>query len=283
MPTEKQFTEELQARLAADPRRGTPEQVEQARRNAMQRNVDCRLDCPICHGKSWVRDGGGKLIRCPNVSGRARFPGDRYGLTDAERGLAWDKVYRMKEVETALAAVRQVMERGAGWVYLWGPPGLAKTLILKIAVARSLEECQEAAYTRMAQILDNMRMAYDASNPSSENQSRLDWWADLPLLAIDEFDRLRATEFAAERRFLLMDRRYESALRCGAAKSRPSSGYLQSYQAALNFGRRGAITLMAGNEDPALLDSYLYDRISDGRFHVVHLTGESLRPVMGWE
>lgn len=283
MPTAKQLAEELLARIAADPRRGTPEQIERARRNAMQRNIDCRLDCPICHGWSWIKVEGGKTIRCPNISGWTLFSGDRYGLTDAERGLSWDKVYRMKEVETALAAVRQVMERGAGWVYLWGPPGLAKTLILKIAVARSLEACQEAAYTRMAQILDDMRMAYDASSPSSESKGRLDWWAGLPLLAIDEFDRLRATEFAAERRFLLMDRRYESALRCGAEKSQLSTRYLQSYQAAMSFGRRGAITLMAGNEDPALLDSYLYDRISDGRFHVVHLTGESLRPVMGWE
>ena len=40
---------------------------------------------------------------------------------------------------------------------------------------------------------------------------------------------------------------------------------------------------MAANEDPALLDDYLYDRIRDGRFSIVHLTGNSLRPAMEWE
>lgn len=257
MPSIREITDQLKAKIAT--RRGTPEEVEQAWRIAMQRNLDCRLGCPICGGWGLVKDETGKLNPCPNRSARAMFRGERYGLSEAERSLTWKQVAPVNGVQVAMGAVRRALERGAGWVYLWGPPGLAKTLILKIAVAISLEEGRKSAYTRMAEILDNMRAAFDAPNPSGESQQRLDWWAGLPLLAIDEFDRVRATEYADERRFLLMDRRYEKAL------------------------RGGSVTLLAGNEDPALLDGYLYDRVRDGRFRVVAMTGSSLRPVMEWE
>ena len=38
---------------------------------------------------------------------------------------------------------------------------------------------------------------------------------------------------------------------------------------------------MASNSEPANLPEYLYDRIRDGRFRVVHVSGQSLRPGMG--
>ena len=323
MPPIQQITANLKAKIAT--RRGTPEQIERARRNAMQANYNCRPDCPICGGIGYVQDEFGKVNACPNVSSLMLFPGERYGLSLSERGLTWEQVSPVNGVETALAQVRQALERGAGFVYLWGPPGLAKTLLLKTAVALSLEAHQAAAYTRMVEILDDMRAAFDARDPSGESQRRLDWWAGLPVLAIDEFDRLRETEYAAERRFLLMDRRYESALRgghgmpCFGAAERGGynaaerggagepafgatgrGGYNAAgrggtgkpafgatgrggYNATGRGGTVGAVTLMAANEDPALLDGYLYDRIRDGRFCVVHLSGDSLRPAMEWE
>ncbi len=257
MPHIQQITQTLKAKIAAH--RGTPEQIEQARRKAMQNNTICQPGCPICGGIGYIKDERGRVSACPNVSSRVLYPGERYGLSQAERDLSWEQIGPANGVESAVAAVQQALERGSGWVYLWGPPGLAKTLVLKIAVAVSLEAHRAAAYTRMVEILDDMRAAFDANNPSFESQRRLDWWAELPVLAIDEFDRLRSTAYAAERRFLLMDRRYENAF------------------------RSTSITLMAANEDPALLDGYLYDRIRDGRFSVVHLTGSSLRPAMEWD
>ncbi len=158
----------------------------------------------------------------------------------------------------AARAVIDTLSRGSGWVYLWGPPGLGKTLVLKIAVAEMLRRHKAAAYTRMAELIDHLRSAFDARDPSEEAQRRLDWWAGLPLLAIDEFDRVRNTEYSNERRFLLLDRRYEQALN---GKS---------------------ITIMAANADPATLEPYLYDRIRDGRFTVVKLEGDSARPGSEW-
>jgi hypothetical protein len=254
-----QLSEALQELRAKLPRvDATPEQLEAARRAAMQRNCLCSIDCPVCGGLGYARNHAGKLEPCPNVDPFAMYPLSRFGLEEDGRALTWEKIISVDEAGRAVQAVQAAIERGAGWVYLWGPPGLAKTVILKIAVVTALRDKRMAAYIRMAEILDDMRAAFDAKDPGAETVRRLDWWAGLPLLAIDEFDRVRGTEYASERRFLLMDKRYEQALR---GKS---------------------ITLLASNADPASLESYLYDRIQDGRFAVVHLTGDSLRPAMGW-
>ena len=78
----------------------------------------------------------------------------------------------------------------------------------------------------MAEILDHLREAFQSNSKVSES-SRLAWWAQLPVLAIDEFDRVRDTGYGQERRFVLMDRRYEGAL------------------------RQENVTIMASNSDPS--------------------------------
>ena len=232
----------------------TPEQVDAARRKVMQADSICRMDCPICGGIGYVKTDLGKVEICPNSDPLKVYTGERYGIDTGERALTWSKIEAMNNTDAAADAVQRVIQRGYGWVYLWGPPGLGKTLILKIAVAEYLRSHRLGAYIRMAEILDDLRAAFDAQNPSEESQKRLDWWSNLPLLAIDEFDRVRATEYASERRFLLMDRRYEQAL------------------------REKSITIMTSNSDPAALESYLFDRIQDGRFEIVKVRGDSFRP-----
>jgi len=236
----------------------TQEQIDAARAKAYAANSICRVDCPVCHGIGYVRNDSGRLDTCPNVDPLRVYPISRYGLDETERGLDWSNVEKFNNTMAALAAVRKTIHRGYGWVYLYGPPGLGKTLVLKIAIAEYLRLKQPAAYCRMAEILDDLRSAFDAKNPSEESQRKLDWWAGLPLLAIDEFDRVRATEYADERRFLLMDRRYEMAL------------------------REKSITLLASNSDPSTLDGYLWDRVRDGRFEIVRVMGESVRPGTEW-
>ena len=225
----------------------------------------CKPDCSICAGIGYVRFDRpigdplyGKLELCPNVDRWSLPSAKLYGIDRAEaKSLTWGQVVDEGQALQAADAVREVMERGYGWVFLWGGYGLAKTLILKIAVAEVLRSGREGAYTRMAEIIDHLRAAFDANDPSEESNRRLDWWTSLPILAVDEFDRVRGTEYAEERRFLLMDRRYEAAC------------------------REKSITLMASNTEPLGLPGYLGDRVRDGRFRVVHLTGQSFRPGMG--
>lgn len=227
---------------------------------------NCKPDCPICHGLGWVKydlpvsdPAFGKMFPCVNAA-NGMF-GRLSGLKEGERELTWDAVKDMDSESNAVSAaasVRQVIEAGKGWVFLWGSPGLAKTLILQVAVASMIRSGREASYTRMVEVIDNMRRAFDAKNPGEEEERRIERWSNIPLLCIDEFDRVNETEYASNRRFLLMDKRYTEAI------------------------RGNSVTIMSSNADPRAFDPYLSSRIFDGRFKVIHLVGSDLRPDMRW-
>lgn len=197
---------------------------------------------------------------CPNVD-RWTLPYARnFGITKEESDkLTWKGIYAVNEAEKAVEAAVALLNRGHGWLYLWGHHGLGKTLLLKTAVAAWIRTFEgNGCYTRMSEIIDHLRAAYaNKDQPLSvASEERLEWWANVPLLAIDEVERLRMTDFAAEQQFVLFDRRYEAAL---AHKN---------------------MTIFAGNEAPSQLPEPLADRIYDGRFEVVRLSGVSLRAGM---
>jgi DNA replication protein DnaC len=223
----------------------------------------CRADCEICDGQGYLRKDVpiydpkfGKMYLCPN-SDRWRQPGNaRCGISIREsKQLTWCEVEETDSIRPAVEAVRAALAQGYGWVYLHGGFGTGKTQVMKIAVAEAMRAGQTAAYVRMAEILDHLREAFQSDSKVSE-RSRLAWWAQLPVLAIDEFDRVRDTGYGEERRFVLLDRRYEQAI------------------------RQEGVTLMASNLEPANLPDYLYDRIRIGRFQVVYVSGKSFRPGM---
>lgn len=227
----------------------------------------CKPDCEKCGGVGylrydvpWTHPLFGKLDLCPNVD-RWDLPyARRFGITkDEYKRMDWGSLIDVGDTKAAARAIQRVLHKKHGWVYIWGSNGLAKTLMLKIAVARWLREEHEGAYARMAEILDHLRAAYNDDGGAPASEERLDWWATVPLLCIDEFDRLRQTEFADERRFLLMDKRYESAL------------------------NRESVTILASEVAPSQLPGYLADRVYDGRFEVIGMTGDSLRPAMSWD
>jgi len=219
--------------------------------------------CPKCGGYGWIGydvdihdPRFGKTYMCDCIKPRYYARGS--GLTEKELTLDWGAIRDMNNATEAVRAVRETLDRGCGWVYLWGQYGAAKSLILQIAVAEAIRQVREAAYVRMVEIIDNLRASFEGKS-SGEEERRLERWASVPLLAIDEFDRLRDSEYASERRFLLMDRRYQDAI------------------------RGNTITLMASNSDPKTYDGYLSSRIFDGRFAVVKLEGIDARPYMGWK
>lgn len=220
----------------------------------------CNYDCPVCGGMGWCRVDRpvgdpmfGKLELCPNVN-RLKIFGKQIGLSAHEMKLSWDSLADINGVGEIISCLTQTIESGFGWVFLWGSYGLGKTTLLKTATSEAIKFGKQASYTRMVDIIDNLRNAYSTENASYEAENRLNYWVDVPILCIDEFDRVRLTEFASDRRFTLMDKRYEGAI------------------------RETKITIMASNTDPRILDGYLADRIFDGRFKVIHLVGNSVRP-----
>lgn len=220
----------------------------------------CAADCPVCGGIGWVRydlpvsdPRFGRMEVCPNRM--ADVLAKESGLSSGELDAKWDDVANLNNALEAVRVVRETIERGAGWVTLWGDWGLSKSLILQIAVAEALRSGKPAAYTRMVEILDDLRAAFDGSESSD---ARLERWTNVPVLAIDEIEKVKETEYANERRFLLLDRRYQDAI------------------------RGNSITILSSNRNPLVLPGEICSRIFDGRFAVVHLTGADVRPMMRW-
>lgn len=222
----------------------------------------CSPDCEICGGSGLVRYDVptddyrfGKLDACPNLPTKA-IEG-RYGLSIEEQDLLWSAIaHTDRSVTQAVNIVGQVLDRGYGWVYLWGGYGTAKTMILKTAIAEVLRHERHGVYVRMVDLLDDLRKAYDAEDSMTELVARVNYWTGIPYLAIDEIDRIKQTDWARERVFQIMDRRYS-----WAEVSRSA-------------------TLIASNASPNELDPYLESRVRDGRFAVVQMTGPDYRPAM---
>lgn len=245
---------------------------------ASSQTGDCSSDCPECGGVGYVRyevpvghPRFGKLERCS----RAQIPvikqslqageiDPRVGLTPDElRNLSWDLVKRgVNQADRACEVTRRAYMSGHGTVFIYGGYGQGKSLVLKIAVATALNEGKRAAYANLAGVLDDIRTAYDErENKMTELVRRMEWWASLDVLAIDELDKVGQTEWARERIFQLMDARYQRAV------------------------RQEALTVIAANyQSTDELSGYLKSRIEDNRFmangYVIHLKGTDGRKSM---
>ncbi len=226
----------------------------------------CAPNCEICHGSGWMRVDVsmdhplfGKVLPCDNAPITHPYF-DRFGLLPSEReNLNWQSLRNLDNVLEAAEKTREIVKSGWGMVYLWGDNGKAKSLLLKICVADWLRKKRGGAqFVMMADLLDDLRIALaDPDNGARQYRSRNEYWQGIPLLAIDEIDVMNHTEFATERRFIILDRRYERAM-----------------------NEHESLTLMASNEPPDQLPRSIYDRIRDGRNIIIRLTGESVRPAL---
>ncbi len=224
--------------------------------------------CNLCNDVGFIRGNFpvghpqfGKVKPCPQCNQRARTFPDRWGMLPNDYDLEWGDLLNFpgSNALQALATVREVIESGCGGVYLWGAYGVAKTAILKITSAEWIRTGKHGAYVMFSDLLDELRGAYDQANPQAAAMEQLREWQGSSMLAIDELDKARSTEFVNETRFRIFDRRYERATREGTG-----------------------VTLIASNAPPSSLPRALQSRFSDARFmQVVELTGRDVRPIMG--
>jgi len=225
----------------------------------------CKADCPICGGIGFIRYNVplgdpkfGKIFPCPSID-ITLLVGSQSGLDNSEFGLRWEHILEVKEVLPAKRAVQSLVEKGYGWLYLWGDYGTAKTQLLKVATVQTLLSRKQAVYARMTDILDYLRASFDEESPNQTALNRLEWYSELDGLMIDELDRLNETPWASEKRFSLIDKRYELAI------------------------RKKGFTIFASNKPPSAYEGYISDRLSDGRFQVIRIEGTSSRPAIEWD
>jgi len=160
-----------------------------------------------------------------------------------------------------------------GWFYVYGTNGNAKSVMLQ-ALYNALrdEYSMHGLLVSMPRLVNLVREAYterqdrESAEPGKftprGKEGRIDAIANLPVLAIDEFDfgdsKAVAISFALEVLQDILNRRYDKA--CDGTH----------------------ITLFASNSDPATFPALIVERITDGRFWVVRNTAPSKRPFMKW-
>jgi len=142
-----------------------------------------------------------------------------------------------------------------GFLTLWGGPGNAKTMALQ-AVVNDLLNCRRSAvYVTAFDLISFIRSAFDGQrNVMNDNAyERLLRFERVDVLAIDEFDKLRVTDWVMEQLTDLIDRRYRGGI----------------------SGLSG--TLIAMNSDPKEQNEWIASRLFDGRNRVIHNTDSDIR------
>jgi len=175
------------------------------------------------------------------------------GPEDVKRRL--DDIQPVLGNEDMLTAAKAILDTGYGWLYIWGGPGNAKSEVLKAIVNQSNEVSRVAVYTTLGTIIDYIRQGYVANDYLERLQKLL----ASPVLAVDEMDKIKNTEWVKEFRFKFLDARYSSAL------------------------NKQTMTIFAGQSHPKMIfDTPIYDRFRDGRFYIVENKAHSARPQMRW-
>ena len=221
--------------------------------------------CPACGNTGWIEcrddigyDGHATMKRCPDPTGvhkaveiarLARIS----GLLPEETAVRLDDVAMVGDTARMTKLARKFVAEPWGFLTLWGGYGNGKTLILQ-AIVNEFRQRRGivGTYVRMHDLLEYVRAGYSPS-AKTDARARYERLKSLPVLAIDEFDAARMTDFAYEFRTAFLDDRYRLAV------------------------TRRAHTLFAMNCDPAALPGDIYDRLRDGRFVIFHNTDRSMR------
>jgi len=245
--------------------------------SSQKRSTPSARACPRCKGAGWLYAVGPdgeviwepdprygqrtKIVPCPSCKGQEMVDRRRQyleridGLSPAERRLTFEKFAVHAGNRGAYDAVREAVMRGRGMVTLSGPPGVGKTTLLACAVNYARNEGIEAVYSTMTDLLDFLRKAYDPDATIKADQ-RWNLLVTVPVLALDELDEFRTTEWALERFRRLIDERWR------------------------NMDRR--CTLLATNVSVDALDYKVASRLKDGRATVAEIAGKDVRQALEW-
>lgn len=179
------------------------------------------------------------------------------GLTPTERQIRLSGLHLDDENRGVYESVVYALQRKRGIITLYGKPGRGKSTFIIAAVNEAREVNVPAVYARVSDVLDYLRNAYD---PGRERElSADDRWhllTTVDVLALDELDQFKTTEWAMEKFLALIDERWR------------------------NMDR--AVTLLASNAAIANLPEKVASRLQDRRSQLFHLTGIDMRKFNTW-
>lgn len=209
--------------------------------------------CDICDDVGFVRlnvdisdPRFGKLTRCTCKAAEdaARLQ-KLSGLTDTERNLTLDSINLNSETPNTavmVAACRAFLASPTGMLTIHGTSGNAKTVALQACVNAMVRNNVEAVYITAFDLIGYVREAFTETKEikSDSDHARLLRFGTVPFLAIDEFDKVKMSEWVVQEITDLIDRRYRLGV----------------------DGQAG--TMIAMNNQPAALPTWIYSRLTQG-------------------
>jgi hypothetical protein len=196
-------------------------------------------------------DRASGLVPCVCDAGRAVANAWR-GLPDEADGLYFTNG-RVKAVPAQAEAREKTLEfikQPRGWLTLIGGYGVGKTVLIYAALNHLADRGIYGRYVMMPELLNELRNAV-GTNHYAERLRRL---LDAPILAVDELDKVRESEFVDDVMNALFLARYRDRARLG--------------------------TIIGYNLDGAeRIPPFVASRANDGRFKLAVMTGQDLRPI----
>lgn len=217
--------------------------------------------CPDCNGQRWFSYSGleighpyyGRLFPCPTCNKIAID--NACGLQEHERRIKFTDIQTANKPGTLkmVAAACVFVAQPYGFLSIHGGFGNGKTTALMAIVNAVIEGGTEARYLTAAELMAHMRETFNAETKETD-YSRLHELAKIPVLCIDEMDKLRDTPYSREIQQELINLRYRNARILG--------------------------TVLAWNGDiNALPFPAVISRAQE--FPMVHNTDADLRPLIG--
>ena len=225
--------------------------------------------CGKCGGIGWLHrevDVGdphfGEPLPCPNCNPQnpARGWEAHFEMTVGQQALRLDAI----EVTNRPATKRMVEACGLfvrsprQTLTIHGACGTGKSMALMAVVNELRLANVEAVYTTVEGALAYVRSAFnvEAASSGGDAPARLKKLCQVPVLALDEFDKLHDTPWSREQMHTLMGRRHD-------------------------LGIEGIVgTLVAMNADPGSLSEWMASRLMDGRNRIVHCSDSDIRPLI---
>jgi chromosomal replication initiation ATPase DnaA len=163
-----------------------------------------RYDYPVGHPRF------GLISPCPKCNQKAIDAA--CGLKTHERAVTLDKLITVNRpgAQAMKRAGLKFLANPVGFLSVYGPCGNAKTILLQAIVNACLASGIEARYLTAHELMDYLKEAFDPHIMETDI-GRIRRLANIPVLAIDEMDKAKNTEYSADMQQHLINERYRNA------------------------------------------------------------------------
>lgn len=218
--------------------------------------------CEACRDTELVNDPDNDNAAMPCPACASRRKAERMqaicGLTDRERQYNLSQIVITNPTggtARMVKAAQAFIDAPYGLLTIYGTCGNAKTVALQSIVNASLAKGITAIYTTFYDVVAWVKESFNSKDEDSVSV-KVNRLRDVPVLCIDELDKVKQTEWVLELQTQLIDLRY----RRGVAR------------------QCGTVFAMNGNVDA--LPDWLSSRMRDGRNVLVENNDKDMRPLV---